>query len=156
MKIRFILSVILWVSITLGACNLSPNTHRPNDLTIKKPLLEEVFADSTYQPTGVAIAADGRLFTNYPYWLDKHKYAVAEIRDGQPMAYPNVEWNSFKKGDNGLNKFVCVQSVVADDKGYLWIVDAAGIGLGEVYQKSNKVVKINLSTNSIERIYRFS
>lgn len=44
---------------------------------------------------------------------------------------------------------------MTDDKGFLWVVDAAGIGLGKVYQKSNKVVKINLATNKIERIYRF-
>lgn len=44
---------------------------------------------------------------------------------------------------------------MADDKGYLWVVDAAGIGLGKVWEKSNKVVKINLATDSVERIYRF-
>jgi len=117
--------------------------------------LEEVFADSTYQLTGVAVSPDGRLFTNYPYWLEKHRYSVVEIVNGKAVPYPDAEWNSFQKGENGLNKFVCVQSVVADEKGYLWVVDAAGIGLGKVYQKSNKLLKIKLSDNSIERIYRF-
>ena len=41
--------------------------------------LEEVFADSTYQLTGVAVSPDGRLFTNYPYWLEKHRYSVVEL-----------------------------------------------------------------------------
>ncbi|BAV06929.1 hypothetical protein FLA_2949 [Filimonas lacunae] len=114
-----------------------------------------MFADSTYQLTGVAVAPGGRLFTNYPYWLDTHSYSVAEVVNGQPVPYPDATWNSFKKGDNGQNKFVCVQSVVADDKGYLWVVDAAGIGLSSVYAHSNKVVKINLATNVVEKIYRF-
>jgi sugar lactone lactonase YvrE len=117
--------------------------------------LEEVFADSTYQLTGVAVSAEGRLFSNYPYWLDTHKFSVVEVKNGSPVPYPDETWNSFKKGENGQNKFVCVQSVVTDDKGYLWIVDAAGIGLSKVYQESNKVVKVNLSTNKVERIYRF-
>ncbi len=119
------------------------------------PKLEEVFADSTYQLTGVAVSQDNRVFVNYPYWLDKHSYSVVEIVDGKPIPYPNQDWNSFKKGEDGQQKFVTVQSVVTDDKGFLWIVDAAGIGLGKVYQNSAKVVKVNLKTNEIDRIYRF-
>lgn len=118
--------------------------------------LEQVFADSTYQLTGVAVTASGRTFANYPYWLDKHLYSVVEIdKNGKSTPYPNAEWNSFKKGEDGTNKFVCVQAVYTDDKGYLWIVDPAGIALGDVYQKSNKVIKVNLKTNKVERIYRF-
>ncbi|MFC3158368.1 L-dopachrome tautomerase-related protein [Chryseobacterium arachidis] len=92
---------------------------------------------------------------NYPYWLDTHSYSVVEVKDGKPVPYPDAEWNSFKKGEDGQNKFVTVQSVVTDDKGFLWVVDAAGIGLGKVYQHSSKVVKINLANNKIEKIYRF-
>lgn len=117
--------------------------------------LEEVFSDSTYQLTGVAVSPDGRLFTNYPYWLPKHRYSVVEVKNGKAVPYPDSAWNSFKMGDSGTQKFVCVQSVVADDKGYLWVVDAAGIGLDTVYQHSNKVVKINLNNNQVERIYTF-
>lgn len=118
--------------------------------------LEEVFADSTYQLTGVAVSPSGRVFVNYPYWLDKHSYSVVEVgKDGKASPYPDQTWNSFKKGENGQNKFVCVQAVFADEKGYLWIVDAAGIGLSDVYQKSNKVIQVDLKTNKIKRIYRF-
>jgi len=117
--------------------------------------LEEIFADSTYQLTGVAVSPDGRVFTNFPYWLDKHNYSVIEVKNGKPVLYPNAQWNSFKKGDNGSDTFVCVQAVVADENGYLWVVDAAGIGLGPVYKNSNKIVKIKLADNTIERIYKF-
>ncbi|SFI39926.1 L-dopachrome tautomerase-related protein [Halpernia frigidisoli] len=120
-----------------------------------KPKLEKVFSDSTYQLTGVAVAGYGRLFTNYPYWLPEHENSVVEVVNGIAIPYPNVEWNSFKKGEDGQNKFVCVQAVVTDDKDFLWVVDAAGIGLGKVYQNSNKILKINLKTNKIDRIYRF-
>ncbi|QYK15777.1 hypothetical protein K0U91_11990 [Chryseobacterium chendengshani] len=145
--------------LSLIACNKSPNQNsgKPGDgiLTDKNAKLEEVFADSTYQLTGVAVAKDNRVFVNYPYWLDNHSYSVVEIKDGKPVPYPNAEWNSFKKGEDGQNKFVTVQSVVTDDKGFLWVVDAAGIGLGKMYQHSAKVLKINLATNKIEKIYRF-
>jgi sugar lactone lactonase YvrE len=154
---NLIITVVM--GLLLAACqnsqqrNALQNSENANTLEAAK--LEEVFADSTYQLTGVAVSANSRLFTNYPYWLDKHSYSVVEIKNGKPVPYPDNNWNSFKKGENGQNKFVCVQSVVTDDEGYLWVVDAAGIGLSSVYQQSNKVVKINLANNQIERIYRF-
>jgi sugar lactone lactonase YvrE len=118
--------------------------------------LEKVFEDKTYQLTGVAATGSGRVFVNYPYWLDEHKFSLVEVgKDGKAKPYPDQQWNSFKKGEDGKNKFVCVQAVVADDKNYLWVVDPAGIGLSEVYQQSNKVIKINLKTNKVERIFRF-
>jgi sugar lactone lactonase YvrE len=145
--------------VALAACNKSPNQANAKSesetLTEKNDQLEEVFSDSTYQLTGVAVAKDNRIFANYPYWLDNHSYSVVEVKDGKPIPYPNAEWNSFKKGEDGQNKFVTVQSVVTDDKGFLWVVDAAGIGLGKVYQHSAKVLKIDLATNKIEKIYRF-
>ncbi|WP_296149135.1 L-dopachrome tautomerase-related protein [uncultured Flavobacterium sp.] len=153
------LTILGVTMLSLIACNKSPNQNfgKSEDgiSTDKNAKLEEVFSDSTYQLTGVAVAKDNRIFVNYPYWLDNHSYSVVEIKDGKPVPYPNAEWNSFKKGEDGQNKFVTVQSVVTDDKGFLWIVDAAGIGLGKVYQHSAKILKINLGTNKIEKIYRF-
>jgi sugar lactone lactonase YvrE len=153
------LIIIAFAGLFLAACqnkqqrNTQQNAEKADTSAAAK--LEEVFADSTYQLTGVAVSADGRVFTNYPYWLDQHSYSVVEVQNGKPVPYPDNNWNSFKKGENGQDKFVCVQSVVTDDKGFLWVVDAAGIGLSSVYQQSNKVVKINLATNKTERIYRF-
>lgn len=153
------MAVLAMALVSLVACNKSPNqtnTKSENEFsTEKNAQLEEVFSDSTYQLTGVAVAKDNRVFVNYPYWLDTHSYSVIEVKDGKPIPYPDAEWNSFKKGEDGQNKFVTVQSVVTDDKGFLWVVDAAGIGLGKVYQHSSKVVKINLANNKIEKIYRF-
>lgn len=150
---------LLVLGIFLAACNNSGQTNKNTTDTIATssvvPQLEEVFADPAYQLTGVAVAKDGRLFTNYPYWTVKHTYSVVEVVNGKPVPYPDTTWNSFKKGEDGQNKFVCVQSVVADDQGFLWVVDAAGIDKGPVYQKANKVLKINLATNTIDRIYRF-
>lgn len=153
------IAVLAMALVSLAACKKSPNqidTKSENEFsTEKNAQLEEVFSDSTYQLTGVAVAKDNRVFVNYPYWLDTHSYSVVEVKDGKPVPYPDSEWNSFKKGEDGQNKFVTVQSVVTDDKGFLWVVDAAGIGLGKVYQHSSKVVKINLANNKIEKIYRF-
>lgn len=153
------IAILAMALVSLSACKES--SKQPKQMansevsTEENAQLEEVFADSTYQLTGVAVAKDNRVFVNYPYWLDTHSYSVVEVKGGKPVPYPDEEWNNFKKGEDGQNKFVTVQSVVTDDKGFLWVVDAAGIGLGKVYQHSSKVVKINLVTNKIEKIYRF-
>ncbi|WP_312900008.1 L-dopachrome tautomerase-related protein [Chryseobacterium taichungense] len=153
------ITVLAMALVSLAACKES--SKQPKQVvnsevsTEKNTQLEEVFSDSTYQLTGVAVAKDNRVFVNYPYWLDNHSYSVVEVKDGKAVPYPDAEWNSFKKGEDGQNKFVTVQSVVTDDKGFLWVVDAAGIGLGKVYQHSSKVLKINLANNKIEKIYRF-
>ncbi|WP_267406562.1 MULTISPECIES: L-dopachrome tautomerase-related protein [unclassified Chryseobacterium] len=153
------IAVLAMALVSLASCKESckqPKQVANSEVsTEKNAQLEEVFSDSKYQLTGVAVAKDNRVFVNYPYWLDTHSYSVVEVKDGKPIPYPDAEWNSFKKGEDGQNKFVTVQSVVTDDKGFLWVVDAAGIGLGKVYQHSSKVVKINLANNKIEKIYRF-
>lgn len=151
--------IILLTSIlAVMACKDTTSANRDTvatNIAHVSQKLETVFTDSIYQFTGVAVANNDRLFVNYPYWLDAHQYSVVEVKQGKAVPYPNETWNSFKKGEEGQNKFVCVQAVYTDDQNYLWIVDAAGIGLGPVYQRSNKVIRINLATDTIERIYRF-
>jgi sugar lactone lactonase YvrE len=118
--------------------------------------LEQVFSDNTYQLTGVAISKDGRLFTCYPLWPGPHKYDVVEVLpDNQVKPYPNEAMNSWKEGEDGKNKWVCVQAVYIDDENYLWVVDPACPYMEQVYDHSFKLVKFNLTTDSIEEVYRF-
>lgn len=145
---------ILFAGITSILVSSVSQAQSQGTAKSKSPLIE-LFADDTYQLTGVAATAGGRLFVNYPYWLPEHKYSVVEVKNGKAQPFPDAAWNSFKKGEDGQNKFVCVQAVVTDDRNQLWIVDAAGIGLSQVYKKSNKVVLVDLKTNKIKRIYRF-
>ena len=156
------LALALLIGIALGSPTFLHAAPDAAPAIPPAPTLEPVFADPLYQFTGVAVSTKGRLFVNYPYWLDAHKYSVVEVdkdakdaKDGKTTPYPDEAWNSFQKGEDGQNKFVCVQAVYADDWDSLWIVDAAGIGLGDVYQHANKVVRIDLKTNKITRIYRF-
>jgi len=116
--------------------------------------LEELFGDNKYQLTGVAVSAKGRLFTNYPVWSPVHKYCVVEVTSKtESKPYPDEEWNSWKPGDDGNKKFVSVQAVHVDDQDKLWVVDPANPGFAGVYQESDKLVRINLGTNKIERVY---
>ncbi|WP_299289250.1 L-dopachrome tautomerase-related protein [uncultured Mucilaginibacter sp.] len=130
-------------------------TDNPNGNSSVK--LEQVFADPTYQLTGVAISAKGRLFTNYPLWTPSiYKYALVEVLpNNQVKPFPDAAMNSWKPGESGKNKWVCVQAVYIDDNDAMWVVDPAAPKLDKVYQQSNKLVKINLNTNKPERTYTF-
>ncbi|WP_185094384.1 hypothetical protein [Chryseobacterium sp. FH1] len=137
------LTILGVTMFSLFACNKSPNQNSgKSDDGIsadKNAKLEEVFSDSTYQLTGVAVAKDKRVFVNYPYWLDNHSYSVVEVKDGKPIPYPNAEWNSFKKGENGQNKFVTVQSVVTDDKGFLWVVNIDNFIISDYWESKYRI-----------------
>jgi sugar lactone lactonase YvrE len=115
--------------------------------------LELVFQDSTFQLTGVAVSNEFRVFTSYPLWSDIYKYAVSEVTEKNKLPYPNMDWNSWKPGDDGNRKWVCVQAVHVDDSNFLWVVDPASPMQKGVYQNSQKLVKINLVNNQVIKSY---
>jgi sugar lactone lactonase YvrE len=118
--------------------------------------LERVFADDTYQLTGVAVSGGGRIFTNYPLWSATHRDSVVEVLPGNRVQpYPDVAMNRWQQGEDGQDKWVCVQSVFVDGDDKLWVVDAGAPFMGKVWRNSSKLVKIDLATDRIERVYRF-
>lgn len=121
----------------------------------QQPKLQSVYQDNTYQITGVAISAKGRLFVTYPRWSDTYKYGVVEVVNGQARPYPDEATNNWHPGEDGMNKWVCVQTAYIDDNDYLYIVDPAAPKLGKVYNGSAKVVKYDLNTNQVVKTYRF-
>lgn len=128
-----------------------------NAKTQQAPTLQLVYSDSMYQLTGVAVSKTGRIFTNFPLWNQPHKYNVAEITSlTTNKPYPNALANSWKKGEEGLSKWVCVQAVFVDDSDKLWVVDPASPYMQGVYMHSYKLVKFDLATNKPEKIYRFN
>lgn len=120
--------------------------------------LEAVFQDSKYQFTGVAVSKSGRTFLSYPRWDQaNHLYDVVELLpDGSTKPFPNDGWNSWKPGDNSLNKWVCAQALAIDDEGFLWVVDPASPEFSGVVSEGNKLVKIDLNTNCVARVYPLS
>jgi len=118
--------------------------------------LELVFSDNTYQITGLAKEPAGRLWVNYPRWSDIYKYAVVTAEGETTTPYPDEAFNSWQPGQDGRNKWVCVQSVYVDDNGALWILDPAAPMLKTIQGNSAKLVKMNKSSNTAERSYSFT
>jgi sugar lactone lactonase YvrE len=113
-----------------------------------------------HQVTGVTVSKDGRIFVNFPRWTEDAPISVAEVmRDGQIKAYPDDEWNSWRNAKknqmSASDHFVCVQSVVADAHGNLWVVDPAAPATAPVVQGGPKLVRIDLKTNTVAQVIHF-
>lgn len=108
-------------------------------------VLEEVASFPHQQVTGVTVSAEGRVFVNFPFWSDDHTTSVAEVIDGQPKPYPDEAWNA--KDGPAAARWVCVQSVVVDDRNFLWVLDPASPKTEAVVPGGPKLIKFDLKTN---------
>jgi sugar lactone lactonase YvrE len=119
------------------------------DPTPTQPTLE-VFAESDRQWTGVAAIPDGRVFANYPRWSLEVPVSVVEVKaDGTEIAYPDEAWNGWSPEADPAETFVCVQSVVADDRGFLWILDPANAWFQGVVPGGAKLVQIDPASDEV-------
>ncbi|MFL5334109.1 MAG: L-dopachrome tautomerase-related protein [Geminicoccaceae bacterium] len=123
--------------------------------TDKRPQLQQV-AELPHQVTGVTVAKDGRVFVNFPRWTEDSPVSVAEIMPGGGIKpYPNEEWNVWRNARkdelSAADHWVCVQSVVADGQGGLWVLDPAAPAQAQVVQGGPKLVRIDLATNQVTR-----
>jgi len=144
-----LLSVLL-VSTLLSSC-ASSAFHESAALR-----LVEV-AHSDRQWTGIAVARDGRIFVNYPRWSDKVPFSVCELRaDGSVTPFPSMEMNLWQTGMDPATTLICVQSVVVDRDGYLWILDPANPQFKGVVPGGPKLMKVDLTTNRIIQVVRFA
>jgi sugar lactone lactonase YvrE len=144
----------LFVLCAVGPAGPAANAGRiapaPATLPSDKPAgaLELVASFEGSMPTGVTVAPNGRIFVNYPRWGDPVPYTVAEIRDGKPAAYPDDAINKLDT-NRAKETFVSVQSVVADAKNRLWILDTGSVKFAPVVPGGAKLVGVDLATNKI-------
>ena len=118
-------------------------------------LREEASFD--HQVTGVAVATDGRRFVNFPRWTDDAPVSVAEIAsDGSLRPYPDEKWNAWRNAKANempvAEHFVCVQSIVPDGHGHLWVLDPGAPGNERILEGAPKLVKVDLSTDRVVKI----
>jgi sugar lactone lactonase YvrE len=119
----------------------------------------ELVADFGHQVTGVSVSETGRIFVNFPRWTEDSEISVAELADGSLKPYPNAEWNAWrnaKKDEITPNDhWVCVQSVVADQRGSLWVLDPAAPAQAHMVSGGAKLVRIDLASNAVAQVVAF-
>jgi len=116
--------------------------------------LETVANFNGAMPTGVTVSQTGRVFVCYPHWGDPVPFTVAEVKNGQAVAYPNAQVNKIDKAHPAACLY-SVQSVVVDPKNRLWALDTGSVDLGPNVPGGPKLVCMDLRTNTITRKISF-
>lgn len=116
---------------------------------------EGVFLFYGAMPTGVTVSETGRIFICFPKWGDDVKFTVAEIVRDTLQPYPSLEANLISQS-NIATSFISVQSVVADGKGTLWVLDTGAPNFSEPIKGGAKLVAVDLNSNTIKRVYTFT
>ncbi|GMA15345.1 gluconolaconase (plasmid) [Deinococcus metallilatus] len=104
--------------------------------------------------TGVTVSHTGRIFINFPKWGDDVQFTVAELRDGQPVAYPDQATNDTHPNDPAA-ALVSVQSVVVDPADRLWILDTGSPMFQPTQYGGPKLLCVDLATDQVVRTILF-
>ncbi|RZK29068.1 MAG: gluconolactonase, partial [Hymenobacter sp.] len=139
----------------LLACLLPTLSAAAQDLKIP---LEEVAQTGHYQPIGLGISHKGRIFMTFPKKKNdqnySYNYGLAELVNGQRRPYPNALWNQWDS-TQAATRFVNVQAAVVDADDNLWVLDPSNPDDQAPVIAGIKLLKINLTTNKVERTYHF-
>jgi sugar lactone lactonase YvrE len=117
-------------------------------------------ASFEHQVTGVTVSEDGRIFVNFPRWSEDAPVSVAELLpDGTTRPYPDERWNAWRNARksemSAEDHFVCVQSVVTDWRGNLWVLDPAAPANDRIVPNGPKLVRIDLATDQVVDVLGF-
>jgi len=107
-----------------------------------------------HQVTGVTVTPRGRIFVNFPRWTEDSPVSVAELlADGTQRPYPDDRWNAWRNSRKdelrAADHWVCVQSVVCDHAGGLWVLDPAAPAQDRQVPGGAKLVKIDPQTDQV-------
>lgn len=110
---------------------------------------------------GVSVSSANRLFVSFPNQGEHYEFGLAEIINGHIRAYPNVDWN-LHEGEP-IRRFVNVQDIYVDANDKLWVLDSKPAARGSIFSSSDggvvegqfKLLKINLATDKVERVFTF-
>ncbi len=146
-----------WLSIAIGSATAVAAPDETESLSLAaaqlasdRPIgrIEPVFEFYDAMPTGVSVAADGRIFVNFPRWGDKVPFTVGEIRHGKVVPFPDAAINTFDPARPG-ETLISVQSVVVDPANRLWILDTAAPEFSTPVAGGAKLVAIDLATDKV-------
>jgi len=117
-------------------------------------------ASFAHQVTGVAVAADGRIFVNFPRWTEDAPISVGVLTpEGDVRPYPDDRWNSWRNAKrdqmDAAQHWVCVQAMLCDTQGNLWVLDPGAPAQSFVVPSAPKLVRIDLATDSVEQCIAF-
>ena len=103
---------------------------------------------------GITRTKEGRLFSPFQRQERDKGIELGEWVNGKPVAYPNAAWNAWKPGEDATRAFVGLHAVRVGPDGDLWALDKGAAGFGEPPVPGGpKLVRIDLSTNTVRQVY---
>jgi sugar lactone lactonase YvrE len=158
---RFLALVLAGAGLASGtapaqtqATHTAQPEHRHPDTALQQA------AQFEHQVTGVTVSERGRIFVNFPRWTEDSPVSVAEVmKDGSLRPYPDEQWNAWRNVRRDeldpSDHWVCVQSVVANGRGSVWVVDPAAPAVDGVVPGGPKLVRIDLGTDRVAQVIQF-
>lgn len=137
-----------------GLLLLTPLSMHAQSATSPSTTLETVAEFGKHQPIGVGVSKERRIFITFPKNKENYDYGLAEIVAGQRRPYPNAEWNQWDS-TKPQERFINVQALFVDQTNALWVLDPANPADEPPISAGIKLLKIDLATNQVEKIYRF-
>ncbi len=115
-----------------------------------------VVAESNTMIWNAIVAHNGYVYVSGPRWSGGSPSMARLDANGQPTAYPNAAWNSWKSGDATDNAFVNVNALHYDARGHIYAIDTGSPQFGgDPLPGGAKVVCIDLATDSVMEIFTF-
>lgn len=135
-----------FMCLALATAGLTAQTPLASDRAYGK--LEVVMRFETGPiPTGVTVSKHGRIFVNFPHWVDPVSATVAELVDGKVVPFSG---GMAQSGDvSASDRLMSVQSVVVDQKDRLWMLDTGHASPGPAPAGGPKLVGVDLKTNRV-------
>jgi len=163
LKINKMQTSIKGILVSLAISTAMPSNSNAQTTEYHSDALITVAELGKRRAIGVSVSSDNRLFVSFPNQGKDYQYGLTEIVDSTPLPYPNEAWNA-PAGDSAT-RFINVQDLYVDAEDYLWVLDSkpapkssifGGQGSSSAPAKGAfKLLKINLATNSLERVYTF-
>ncbi|MEM9195508.1 MAG: L-dopachrome tautomerase-related protein [Myxococcota bacterium] len=120
---------------------VSQSTEAPTPAPSSAPTLE-IVAEATRRWTGIAVDRSDQIYVNFPRWSDEVPLSVARVDGSELRPFPDAEWNEcWLRDREPTNCWVCVQSVVVDPGGDLWVLDPGNPGFAGVVDGAPKLVR---------------
>src|SRR5260370_30829712 len=150
------LTPVAWAKTPMASDRLGsvpPLSRWPVDLNVGDL---QMMAEFEQQVVGVAVSALGRVFVSFPRnGIDTVKISVAEVINGNPVAYPNKEINTLNTAEPSTH-FLSAQSVYVDSSDTLWVLDVGNLGSGTALISGGAtLLAIDLTTNAVMRTIGF-
>lgn len=139
-----ITSLFTLLLLTLSAAMAQHKTYKSDELI-------PVASFGQSMVIGLSVTSTNRLFVSFPNYNGAGNIALAEVKDGAYTVYPDTSWN--RKG-SGEHSFVRIQDLYVDAHNNLWVLDSKPNSQG-TEDGEFKLVKINTTSNTVEKVYTF-